>query len=51
MSEPNAAGAIRLITEETEIACHKLDIRDPVGTGVGLDKLTLLEWAKDKNVL
>ncbi|KAJ6189023.1 hypothetical protein N7519_003931 [Penicillium mononematosum] len=48
LAEPGAVEAIRLIIEETENACHKLDIRDPVGTGEGLDKLTLLEWAKTK---
>ncbi|BCR98320.1 uncharacterized protein AKAW2_40003A [Aspergillus luchuensis] len=47
-AEPNAAEAIRLITREIENSCHKLDIRDPIGTGEGLDKLTLLEWAKTK---
>ncbi|GKZ84487.1 hypothetical protein AnigIFM56816_009820 [Aspergillus niger] len=47
-AEPNAAEAIRLSTREIEHSCHKLDIRDPIGTGEGLDKLTLLEWAKTK---
>ncbi|KAE8156553.1 hypothetical protein BDV40DRAFT_305963 [Aspergillus tamarii] len=48
LAEPGAVEAIPLITEETENACHKLSIRDPVGTGEGPDKLTLLEWANTK---
>ncbi|KAE8156563.1 hypothetical protein BDV40DRAFT_309522 [Aspergillus tamarii] len=49
LAEANAKEMINLINEETEKACHELDIRDPTsGAAKELDKMTLLEWAKTK---
>jgi monoamine oxidase len=48
MSEPKGVENLVYIRELAEKVCQQLDMRDPVGTGGHLDKMTLEEWCKSE---
>ncbi|EXJ91270.1 hypothetical protein A1O1_04380 [Capronia coronata CBS 617.96] len=46
LAEPNGVEGLVYIRDLAEKLCQQLDIHDPVGTGGGLDDMTLEEWCK-----
>lgn len=49
VAEPNGVEQLKYIRDLAEEMSHTIDIRDPVGTGGHLDKMTLEEWCKTKS--